>query len=53
MDYLRKVLAEQTDFNAKGTEYVPVDKLPPDHRYFEHQEKVNGAWVPSQEVLRQ
>ncbi|MFZ7127689.1 MAG: hypothetical protein ACOWWM_16145 [Desulfobacterales bacterium] len=52
-DYVRKILAEQADWNAKGTSYVPVDKLPSDHRYFSHQEKVNGSWVPSQEVIRQ
>ncbi len=53
IDYVRKIQAEQTDWNAKDTEYVPGDKLAADHRYFEYQKMVNGASVPSQEVIQQ
>ena len=53
IDYVRKVLAEQADWNAMGTEYVPVDQIPGDYRYFEIQKKINGDWIPSQEVIRQ
>ncbi len=53
IDYVRKVLAEQADWNAMGTEYVPLDQIPGDYRYFEIQKKINGDWIPSQEVIRQ
>lgn len=53
IDYVRKILAEQADWNAKGTEYVPMDQMGADHRYFAYQETVNGDWTPSQDVIRQ
>ncbi|KJS28755.1 MAG: hypothetical protein VR64_23260 [Desulfatitalea sp. BRH_c12] len=53
IDYVRKIMAEQTDFNAKGTEYVPGEQIPSDYRYFDHQKMVNGSWVPSQDIIRQ
>jgi hypothetical protein len=53
IDYVRKIMAEQTDFNAKGTDYVPGEQIPSDYRYFDHQKMVNGSWVPSQDIIRQ
>ncbi len=51
--YVRKVMADMTDFNAKGTDYVPVDKIPSSYRYHEFQQMTNGDRVPSQEVIRE
>jgi hypothetical protein len=51
IDYVRKIIAEQADYNALGTDYVPRDEFPSDHRYHEHQKKTNGNWIPSQEVI--
>jgi hypothetical protein len=53
IDYVRQILAEQADFNAKGTEYVPMAQLSSDHRFFDYQKMVNGNWVPSQDVIEQ
>lgn len=50
--YVRQVLESQINLTANGTEFVPVDQLPEDHRYFAYQAAVNeGGWVPSEEVI--
>ncbi|MFW6324607.1 MAG: hypothetical protein ACOC0U_06030 [Desulfovibrionales bacterium] len=51
VDYVRSILAEQADWTAKDTQFVPVADLSSDDRYFEHQQKVNHGPVPSQEVI--
>ncbi|MFP4517524.1 MAG: hypothetical protein ACLFNV_12090 [Desulfovibrionales bacterium] len=53
VDYVRNILAEQTDWSADGTNFLPVTDLPENHRYFHHQERVNRGPVPSQEVIRE
>jgi hypothetical protein len=53
VDYVRKILAEQVDWTANGTEFVPTSDLPSDHRFFNHQIAVNGSWVPSQAVIQE
>jgi hypothetical protein len=50
-DYVRQVLANQVDLTAKDSEFVPVGELPEDDRYFDYQSKVNGDWVPTEEVI--
>jgi hypothetical protein len=49
--YVRDVLASQIDLTAKGANFVPIGKLPSDHRYFAYQEVVNEGGVPSEEVI--
>jgi hypothetical protein len=51
--YVREVLASQVQLTTQGTEFVPVDQLPKDHRYFHHQEMVNngGTSAPSVQVI--
>jgi hypothetical protein len=49
--YVREVLASQTDLTAKGANFVPIGKLPSDHRYFAYQAVVNEGGVPSEEVI--
>lgn len=51
--YLRDVLATQIDLRANGADYVPVDQLPSDHRYFQYQRIVNGDGAFSEEVIDQ
>jgi hypothetical protein len=51
--YVRDVLAQQVDWTADGTEYVPVSELPSGHRYHLYQQKVNSGMVPSREVIQQ
>jgi len=51
IDYVREIMAAQTDYNAMETEYVPGDQVPSDHRYYAYQSVVNGEWVPSQAVV--
>jgi rubrerythrin len=51
-DYIRQVLSSQVSLTGDGTEFVPVDGLPSDARYFRYQQLVNGdGFVPSNEVI--
>jgi hypothetical protein len=52
-EYVRQVLAEQVDLRADGLDYVPVDDLPSNHRYFEYQKVVNAGGAPSEDVIDQ
>jgi hypothetical protein len=52
-EYVRSVLESQVDLRADGDEFVPLDKLPKNHRYFQYQKNVNsGGFVPTEEVIR-
>jgi hypothetical protein len=51
IEYVRKIMAEQTDFNADGTEFVPGDKLAADSNYQKYQKAVNAGGVPSEQVI--
>lgn len=52
--YVRQVLESQINLSANGADFVPVDQLPEDHRYFQYQSAVNaGKWVPSEAVIDQ
>jgi hypothetical protein len=50
--YVRAVLAAQVNLTAKGSDFVPVATLADDDRYFEYQQRVNGDWSPTEEVVR-
>lgn len=52
-EYVRQVLANQVDLTSDGTEFVPVQHLPEDARYFEYQRIVNTGGVPSEQVIEQ
>ena len=51
VDYVRKIIEEQADLTADGTEYREMDTLPKDHRYFTHQKLVNEGGTPSEMVI--
>jgi hypothetical protein len=51
--YVREVLAAQVDLRADGLDYVPVQALPSDHRYFRYQDTVNAGGTPSEQVIDQ
>ena len=51
--YVREVLAAQVDLRADGLDYVPVQALPSDHRYFRYQDAVNAGGTPSEQVIDQ
>jgi hypothetical protein len=51
-DYVRQVLASQVNLRTIGTQFVPLDQLSKDSRYFEYQRIVNsGGFVPSERVI--
>src|SRR5690606_39138681 len=50
--YVREILASQTDMTSKFADFVPVSTLAPDDRYFAYQRKVNDDWSPTEEVIR-
>lgn len=51
--YVREVLASQIDLTSQESEFVPLGKLPKDHRYFEYQRIVNQGGVPSEQVIEE
>ena len=52
-EYVRSVLESQIGLRKDGIDYVDVDDLPSDHRYFEHQARVNAGGAPSEQVIEQ
>jgi hypothetical protein len=48
---VRKILAEQIDFQADGTEFVPAEELAEGSRYFMYQDIYNEGGVPSEQVI--
>jgi hypothetical protein len=51
-EYVRQVLASQVNLRTMGTQFVPLDQLPKDSKYFEYQRIVNsGGFVPSERVI--
>lgn len=50
-DYVRQILASQIDLTAWETDYIPVDRLPRDSRYFTFQGMVNRDGIPSVQVI--
>ena len=54
-DYVREVLAEQATLTARDEEFVELDDLPNDFRFFEWNAQVNGRIqdVPSHRVVRE
>ena len=51
IDYVREIMAEQTDWNAYDTEFLPPDRYPTDGRYQQYQEWVNAGGAPSEQVI--
>jgi hypothetical protein len=51
--YVRQVLADTVDLRTDGTDYVPVDELPDDHRFFAFQATVNDGGAPSEQVIEE
>ena len=54
-DYVRQVLAEQVTLTAQDEEFVDIDDVPSDFRFFAWNDTVNGRVqdVPSHEAVRQ
>lgn len=51
-DYIRQVLESQVQLTGDQTQFVSVDDLPADHRYFQYQQTVNEGGVPSEQVIQ-
>jgi rubrerythrin len=50
-EYVRKVLEQTIQLSSWDSQFVDISKLPADHRYFEHQRKVNAGGSPNEEVI--
>lgn len=50
-DYVRRVLATQVGLTADKDQFVPVERLPRDHRFFQFQAIVNAGPVPSEQII--
>lgn len=51
-DYVREALANQMELSGLNTEFVPVDELPANARYYSYQQQVHaGKSVPSRDVI--
>ncbi len=49
--FVRRVLAEQVELTADGTDFVPADSLPATHRWYQYRDVVNANGVPSEQVI--
>src|SRR5581483_4704234 len=52
-EYVREVLASQIDLTSKETNFLPIGKLPSDHRYYDYQATVNKGAVPTEAVIKE
>jgi hypothetical protein len=50
-EYVRSVLAGQVDLRTDGPDFLPLDQLPGNHRYFSYQETVNAGGVPTEQII--
>ena len=50
-DYLRDVLTRTVDLTSFDAQFVNISDLPPDHRFFAHQRKVNEGGSPTEIVI--
>jgi hypothetical protein len=50
-DYVREVLERTVELTAWDAQFVPIEDLPADHRYFAYQSAVNQGGVPSEQVI--
>jgi hypothetical protein len=50
-EYVREVLAAQVGLRRDSVDYVPVEDLPDDHRYFAIQRTYDTANAPSERVI--
>jgi hypothetical protein len=50
-EYVRDILATTIQLRTDSTEYIDVDDLPADHRYFTIQQVVNDGGTPSEQVI--
>ncbi len=50
-EYVRDVLRRTVDWTGFDAQFVPVDDLPPDHRFFAYQNVVNEGGVPIEQVI--
>jgi hypothetical protein len=49
--YVREILASQYELRTDGIDYVMLDDLPRDHRFFSFQARVNAGGPPSERVI--
>jgi hypothetical protein len=49
--YVREILAAQVDLRTDGLDYVDVDDLPSDHRFFSFQDTMHSGGIPSEQVV--
>ncbi|NWG47404.1 MAG: hypothetical protein HXY25_12790 [Alphaproteobacteria bacterium] len=49
--YVRQVLADQVELTSYDSEFLPVDQLTDDHRYFAYQAAVNASPPPTEEII--
>lgn len=52
IDYVRDILNNQAHLTAKNGDFVPMDSLDKDDRFFKYQSIVNAGGVPSEDVIK-
>lgn len=50
-EYVRDVLTRTVDWSGYDAQFVPVQELDPDHRFFAYQSVVNRGGAPSEQVI--
>jgi hypothetical protein len=52
--FVRQVLESQINLTTNEADFISIEELPEDHRYYAYQNTVHaGKWVPSEEVITQ
>jgi len=52
-EYVRDVLARTVEWTGYDAQFVPIQQLPPDHRFFGYQRVVNQGGSPTEQVIDQ
>jgi hypothetical protein len=50
-EYVRDLLTNTSNWTGYDAQFVPIESLPSDHRFFEYQRTVNAGGVPSEQVI--
>lgn len=50
-DYVRSIIEALLDLRTDGMDYVFLQDLPKDHRYFAYLDRVNAGGVPTEQVI--
>jgi hypothetical protein len=52
IEYIRNILRAETDTTTEGTDFITMERLPENARYFQYQKTINGdGFIPSERIV--